>query len=256
MAADLAGIGIGRTAVGLALAAALLAVTGCTADPAGEPTAVTGPSSGLSTSPSTTTSASLPPAPTTPPPTTAGSLDSATLPEPGDLGPGWEYRVEGADPEDGAGNDTPFQQRDPDEIVETTIPMGCEQRSASPVPTDVLQATYGHPGSGRYAVALRMRFDSPEAAQEFADVRAADLQACRDQPDDPYSGAPAPVLDVTVATDEFQTLATYQLLGEPETWTSAAAVMGTDVMTLDTDADPQSLVEWETIGYTVDVGAA
>ncbi len=134
--------------------------------------------------------------------------------------------------------------------------MGCEQRSASPVPTDVLQATYAHAGSGSYAVALRMRFDSPEAAQEFADVRAADLQACRDQPDDPYSGAPAPVLDVTVATDEIQTLATYQLLGEPETWTSAAVVMGTDVMTLDTDADPQSLVEWETIGYTVDVGAS
>ena len=254
MAADTGRIRVGRTSLGVALAAALLAVTGCTADPAAQPAAVTTPSAGAGFSSTTSPSASLPPAPTTPPPTTAGPLDSATLPEPGAVGPGWEYRVEGADPEDGAGNDTPFQQRDPDEIVETTIPMGCEQRSASPVPTDVLQATYAHPETGNYAVALRMRFTSPEAAQEFADVRAADLQACRDQPDDPYSGAPAPVLEVT--TDDTMTLSTYQLLGEPETWTSAAVVMGTDVLTLDTDADPQSLVEWSTIGYTVDVGAS
>ena len=253
MAADIGRSHVGRTSVGVALAAALLAVTGCTADPAGQPAAVT---TSPTTTPSPSPSASLPPAPTTPPPTTAGPLDSATLPEPGDVGPGWEYRVEGADPEEGAGNDTPFQQRDPDEIVVTTIPMGCEQRSASPVPRDVLQATYAHPESGSYAVALRMRFDSPEAAQEFADVRAEDLQACRDQPDDPYSGAPAPVLEVTVTTDDTQTLSTYQLLGEPETWTSAAAVMGRDVLTLDTDADPQSLVDWSTIGYTVDVGAS
>jgi len=59
-----------------------------------------------------------------------------------------------------------------------------------------------------------------------------------------------------VTTDDSHTLSTYQLLGEPETWTSAAAVMGMDVLTLDTDADPQSLVEWSTIGYTVDVGAS
>ncbi len=234
--------------------AALLAATGCTADPAAQPSAVTSPSAGAGFSASASPSVSLPPAPTTPPPTTAGPLDSATLPEPGAVGPGWEYRVEGADPEDGAGNDTPFQQRDPGEIVETTIPMGCEQRSDSPVPSDVLQATYAHPETGSYAVALRMRFESPEAAQEFADVRAEDLQACRDQPDDPYSGAPAPVLEVSA--EGAQTLSTYQLLGEPETWTSAAAVMGTDVLTLDTDADPQSLVEWSTIGYTVDVGAS
>ena len=134
--------------------------------------------------------------------------------------------------------------------------MGCKQRSASPVPTDVLQATYAHAGSGSYAVALRMRFDSPKAAQEFADVRAADLPGLPRPARRPLLGAPSPVLDVSVATDEIQTLATYQLLGEPETWTSAAVVMGTDVMTLDTDADPQSLVEWETIGYTVGVGAS
>ena len=83
--ADLGRIRIGRTAVGVALAAALLSVTGCTADPAGQPTAASSPSPGSSTSPSpsTTTGASLPPAPTTSPPTTAGPLDSVTLPEPG-----------------------------------------------------------------------------------------------------------------------------------------------------------------------------
>ena len=66
--------------------------------------------------------------------------------------------------------------------------MGCEQRSDSPVPSDVLQATYAHPESGSYAVALRMRFESPEAAQEFADVRAADLQPAATSPTTPTRG--------------------------------------------------------------------
>lgn len=222
-----------RSGAVLVLAAAALVFVGCSADqtPPAPPT------------PST----SLPEAPTTAPPATAGPLDSATLPEPDTVGPGWEYRVEGADPEDGVGNGSPFQARDPEEIVMATIPMGCEVRSESPVPEDVLQATYAHPDSGSYAVALRMRFDSPEAADEFAEVRAADLATCQDQPDDPYSGAPAPVLETS--SQGSRTTTAYRLVGEPDTWHSVATATGTDVLTFDTDADPMALVDWAGIGY-------
>jgi hypothetical protein len=228
MAADGRRSGTNRPAAALLLATSALALVGCSAEQAPPPPP--------------TPRASLPAAPTSAPPVSAGPLDSATLPEPDALGPGWEYRVEGADPEDGAGNGSPFQQRDPDEIVVATIPMGCEARSPSPVPENVLQATYAHPGSGSYAVALRMRFGSPEAADEFAAVRAADLATCRDQPDDPYSGAPAPVLESSI--EGSRTTTTYRLVGEPDTWYGLALVAGRDVLTIDTDADPTGLVDW------------
>ena len=215
MAADRTGIVVGL------LGAALLALSACTSttpDTAGSP-----PGS------------PLPAPPTTVPPSVSGALGATSLPEPQQLGPGWEYRVEGADLEDGAGNDTPFQQRNPEEIVVTTIPMGCEQRSPSPTPLNVLQATYQDPETARYAVVLRMRFGTEEEAERFAALRLTDLVACRDQPDDPYSGAPAPVQEVDSST------ATYQLPGEPATWTTIAALDGTDLVTLDTDADPGTL---------------
>lgn len=222
-----------RPGAALILAAAALAFGGCSAD--------------QTTPAPPTASTSLPAAPTTAPPVSAGPLDSATLPEPDELGPGWEYRVEGGDLEDGAGNGSPFQQRDPHEIVMTTIPMGCEARSESPAPENVLQATYVHPDSGSYAVALRMRFNSPEAAGEFIKVRAADLATCRDQPDDPFSGAPAPVLETS--SQGSRTTTAYRLVGEPETWHGVATTTGTDVLTFDTDADPTDVVDWAGLGY-------
>lgn len=169
------------------------------------------------------------------------------MPEPTALGPGWSYRVEGAELEDGTGNDTPFQGRDPDEIVLYTVPMGCEVRSETPVPLNVLQATYGHEETGSFAVALRMRFDDDQAAEQFAVDRVADLLACRDQPDDPFSGAGAPVL--RVREDGDRSTVEYRLPGDPTTWHGAALVAGSDVLTLDTDADPTSLVDWVGLGY-------
>lgn len=190
------------------------------------------------------TSAPIPPS--TPPAATSGPLDSAALPAPEALGEGWAYWVEGSDPEEGLGNDTPFQERDAAEIVDVSVPMGCEQRSGSPTPRHVLQATYRHGRSGGFAVALRMRFDSDDEARAFAQARSADLATCRDQPDDPYSGAPAPVLAVTGTAGRL--LAEYELVGEPGTWTSLQVVDGTDVLTVDAGPDGPDLVDWSVLG--------
>ncbi len=162
------------------------------------------------------------------------ALDPDALPVPADLGPGWAYRVEAGDPEEAPGNGTAFEERDPAEIVVTILPMGCAQRGDSPVPVRVLQATYGHRASGAYAVALRMRFDDAQDAAGFAQVRDTDMAACRDQPEDPYSGFPAPVLEVDQLADA--SVARYRLVGERDIWTSIMVVRGTDVLTVDSDA--------------------
>jgi hypothetical protein len=225
-----------RPLVGVLLGAVLLIPAGCTSGSPGVP------ESGSSAAQGDT----LPPPPTLTPAATSGPLDAATLPEATTLGPGWSYRVEGADLEDGTGNDSPFQERDPEEIVLYTIPMGCEVRSETPVPRNVLQATYGHEESGSFAVALRLRFADDQEAEQFAADRVADLRTCSAQPDDPFSGAEAPV--VRVSEDGERSLVEYRLPGDPTTWHSAATVVGSDVVTLDSDADP-ALVDWGALGY-------
>ena len=228
----------------VALAGALL-LTGCTSNPG-----ATGDHGAAAPSVVEATRRSalpLPPQPTAVPQTSSGPLAPEFLPTPDDLGPGWQSRVEGADEEDGVGNGTAYQARDPDEIVETTLPMGCEVRSPSPVAQDVLQSTYQHTDTGAYAVALRMRFSSAAAAQEFAVVRGRDLQSCRDQPEDPYSGAPAPVL--TVSSGPAWQNASYRLVGEQAVWVSALQIQDRDILTLDTDADPATLVDWDGLAF-------
>lgn len=187
----------------------------------------------------------LPAAPSEAPATSSGALTADSLPSPEALGPGWTVRVEGLDEEDGVGNGTPYQERDPREIVDTVLPMGCELRSPSPLPANVLQATYTLEGEA-YAVALRLRFDSAPEAAGFADALNDDLRACRDQPDDPFSGASAPVLTVSGGHSSFSS--EYQVVGERALWVKAVRAEDSDVLTLDTDAPPAT-VEWSALGY-------
>jgi hypothetical protein len=115
------------------------------------------------------------------------------------------------------------------------------------VPQNVLQATYRHVRTGAYAVALRMRFETTEQAADFAIARSRDLQACRDQPDDRFSGAPAPVL--TVGGKARLHSATYRLVGQRPVWLGGLQVQGTDVLTLDSDADPPDVLDWAGLGF-------
>lgn len=184
---------------------------------------------------------SLPSAPgTDPPATAAGPLTGADLPTPQDLGPGWTARVEEGDVEDGPGNGTPYQRRDPTEVVEVVVPLGCEQRSALPVPAHALQATYAREGD--FAVALLLQFDSSTRAASFAEVRAADLDACLGQPADPFSGAAAPVTEV--GPGERVTRAEYVVAEDPATtWNSAMWLSGDRVLIVDATA-PVDLRDW------------
>lgn len=191
----------------------------------------------------------LPAAPSSVPASSSGPLVASILPTAQELGPAWRTRVEGTDLEEGVGNGTAYQERDPAGIVETTIPMGCARRTAASVPTNVLQATYRHEGTGAYAVALRMRFASATAARQFAAVRHADLEACRDQPDDKYSGAPAPVLAVARFGD--QTSHRYRLVGEKAVWLNSLQRTGKDILTIDSDAKPAAVLDWEGLGHRI-----
>ena len=233
-----------RTRAALVSCSILLTLCGCTAtadDVASDPATPVG-----STPPAGPSESPPPPAPTATPAASSGALKADALPAAAALGPGWRPRVEGSDEEDGIGNGTAYQQRDPREIVDTVLPMGCEQRSASPVPVNVLQATYALPSDGAYAVALRLRFDSPADARQFADTLRDDLRTCSDQPDDPYSGAPTPVL--AVSPGETSYTGEYQLVGENHVWTKAVRVEGSDVLTVDSDA-PATAVDWPALGY-------
>lgn len=241
---------------GLLVGAGLAVLSGCSAGvateaPIPEPLAssATSPAPGAPPTSQPSPASSAPAAATAgqPPRASSGALDSATVPAPSDLGPGWVSRVEGEDAEEGPGNGTPYQERDPAEIVQTTIPLGCAKRSSSPVPVNVLQATYTHPGTGSYAVVLRMRFESAARARRFVDVRHRDLAACRRQPDDRYSGAAAPVRAMDSVAG--RTTATYRLLGEKVPWHTGAQVQGRDVVTLDTNPQPVSLVAWQALGF-------
>jgi hypothetical protein len=181
-----------------------------------------------------------------PPGRAARSVTAAMLPNPAELGPGWSYRIE-ATPPAGPDEGSPFQERDPAEVVEMSIPMGCDTRSAAPAPIEVLQATYRHGASDSYAVALRLRFDSASAAAGYLETRDRDLAACRDQPDDRYSGAASPVQDVSSTGS--QTAVHYRLVGEARTWTNAARVDGRTVLSVDADPDQPNLVDWAALGF-------
>ena len=64
---------------------------------------------------------------------TPRTTNTAMLPDPVGLGPGWAYRIEELD-QDRPVPDTAFQERDPAEVVEMSIPMGCAARNTAPAP--------------------------------------------------------------------------------------------------------------------------
>jgi hypothetical protein len=232
------------TFLGLGIAI-LLTTGGCTGTPPAPVATGAAASSATAATPiaSASTSATRDPDPpgTSAPAKTSGDLTSTELPAPDEVGRGWMYRIEGSDNEDGPGNGSPYQERDPGEVATTTLPLGCQQRSALPRPARVLQATY-RSEDATYAVALRLRFDSAAQARQFKDNRDADLRACLGQPDDPYSGTAAPVQSVD--TSPRTTRTTYQYPGDARPWTSLLVHAEADVLTLDANPAEPNEVKW------------
>jgi hypothetical protein len=223
----------------------LLTAGGCTGTPPARVATGAAASSPTAAAPIASASGSTAAAPEPPgtsaPAKTSGDLTAKELPAPDEVGRGWVYRIEGSDTEDGPGNGSPYQERDPGEVTMTTLPLGCQQRSDLPLPASVLQATY-RTDEDTYAVALRLRFDSAAQARQFKDDREADLRACLEQPDDPYSGTAAPVQSMDSSSRMTRT--TYQYPGDDRPWTSLLIQAGADVLTMDANPADVSQVEW------------
>jgi hypothetical protein len=160
---------------------ALLALSGCSsgrpaADPPPSPTdgrAAESPSSASASSPSGAPS----PGSTQEPATTSGRLSQRSFPTPAQLGTGWRYAVDPGNSEEGyGGNGTPALERNPDEIVQTAVPFGCDRTAPMPAPTHALEVDYTMHGAK--AIAVRGSFAGTNEAARFFAARAANLRAC------------------------------------------------------------------------------
>jgi hypothetical protein len=171
-------------------ALAVLSLSGCSGStPSAAPAPSPSSPAGALPSPAT---ASTPPATTHPsaasgvpspgsmarPATTSGPLSQRSFPTPRRLGPGWRYAVDPGDAEEGyAGNGTPALARNPTEIVQTAVPLGCARPAVMPAPAHALEVDYTH-GAAK-AIAVRGTFaDRREAAAFFA-ARTSNLRGCQ-----------------------------------------------------------------------------
>jgi hypothetical protein len=205
--------GPGRAAVAAGLVAGLAAalLTGCAGSdrapesgaPARSTAVAASDSEPPSPSPSTTSAtqtpaASTPPAPAPPVPAeTAGDLDVTDVPAPPDLGQGWSRHVDPGDAEEGVtGNGSWVRARDPREVAQGVLPLGCRRPLPPlPAPEHALEATYRGPG-GAPAVALVMAFAGRAGARTFLAGAAALGRACPAPPVPTKSDEPL----VTVVT--------------------------------------------------------
>ena len=111
------------------------------------------------------------------PATSSGPLSRRSFPTPRQLGAGWRYAVDPGSAEEGyAGNGTPALARNPQEVVQTAVPLGCARDRAMPTPTHALEVDYTLRGAT--VVAVRSRFTGPTQARTFFAARSANLAAC------------------------------------------------------------------------------
>jgi hypothetical protein len=75
-----------------------------------------------------------------------------------------------------AGNGTPALARNPREVVQTAVPLGCARGTAMPTPTHALEVDYTLRDAT--VVAVRGRFTGPAQARRFFAARTANLEAC------------------------------------------------------------------------------
>ncbi len=113
------------------------------------------------------------------PDTRSGPLTRRDFPRPRELGPGWSYRVDMGDAEEGyTGNSTPVLERDPTEVAMLAVPFGCPRPVEVPVPEHALEVDYT--AEGATVVAVRASFGDPRTASRFFGTRARLLRRCED----------------------------------------------------------------------------
>jgi hypothetical protein len=161
------------------------------------------------------------------PPARTGDLGVEDLPHPSDLGPGWKYRVDLGNPEDGyRGSGEPAIARDPASVLAAITPLGCRP-ARLPVPERALEVTYAR--GQQPGVALVLRFANDSSAARFFAGHSDVIRACTD----------SRRVDVTVHRDGdgvFVSSRTEQL-GETPSWTEGVRLSG-DEVTLVAVAEP------------------
>jgi hypothetical protein len=180
------------------------------------------------------TSSTVPPSPgdLRTPATTSGSLSQHSFPRPHRLGAGWDYAVDPGDTEEGyLGNGTPALARDPREMVQAAVPLGCARRVALPSPAHALEVDYTYRGTK--VVAVRMSFPDAAGAARFYGARTADLTDCRGR----SAGAGIGVLVRSVA-DVGGHAVLSDRTPDSDPWSELAVLDGTDVVLVAAQSSP------------------
>lgn len=190
-----------RGAVSVLTAGVVLAVGGCSGSPepqAQEPTpSVSSSTPAPSPSPSTSDASPAPSSPTpepssaspsgfdrtATPATSSGPLSGSALPDPQVLGSGWVARVDPGSAEDGyTGNGTPVIARDPKDLAQAILPIGCADASvyavAPPLAEHALEVDYAYRATGAHGVALALDFGDQATAKRFVAVYTSALKRC------------------------------------------------------------------------------
>jgi hypothetical protein len=196
---------LSRTALGVVV---LLGASACSGE---EPDARPSPAATTSTDQPTDRATPEPadtPTPTTDAPSpgsldkpaeTSGSLSQRSFPAPRRLGDGWRYAVDPGNAEEGyAGNGTPALARDPQEVLQTAVPFGCDRPYELQPPRHALEVDYTVRGAK--AIAVRGKFADPASASAFFGDRARTLAGCRGRSGSPAIGPLVTVVDRLSAT--------------------------------------------------------
>jgi hypothetical protein len=194
MAADL---GAGRLLAVVAVSGALL-LSACSSS--SDSSATTTQAAAVSTpAPSTSptpTSASPSPAPpsastsatpldrTATPGRTSGALGPTSMPLAAALGPRWTSRVDPGNAEDGyTGNGTSVVARDPHDVADALLPLGCASESVyatpMPVPKHALEADYAYKPTGAHAIGLVLEYADAASASRMVRLYTDALRRCR-----------------------------------------------------------------------------
>ena len=156
-----------------------------------------------------------------------GDLGQEDLPEPADLGPNWNYRVDNGNAEDGyVGSGQPATAREPESVLAAITPLGCRPGDL-PRPESALEVTYAKgnlPG-----VALVLRFGDDQTASNFFAKHSRVLTRC--------VGSRGVDLAVEEASDRLIVTTRTEQLGETPVWTEGVGLRGDEVMLIAV-ADP------------------
>jgi hypothetical protein len=177
---DLHRVNVSALTSALTSAVLVAALAGC----ASTPTATSAPQPMIasSASPTMVTTPSPRTDPMSPPAKRSGPLSGADMPRPSALGHGWDFRVDAGSQEDGyAGNGTPTLQRDPGEVADLAVPLGCVDRGHLPQPRWALESDYAHAPTGTIGLVIRLRFANAGSATAFMTQRDDALAACAAQ---------------------------------------------------------------------------